>query len=239
MSQDPLTKLVWFGVTVSVFGLFVSWPTSVMLIATIFIHENGRLLTAYHKGLSAYGVVHSPFIGGIAFFRGYTFSRNDDFDIAMGGLSLSTLIVLFFYACFIVSGSAYFAELTQALIILNAIFLLPVGNFDGGRILKSLTFSIHSYVGFVYLALSVCLTFYVTNLYFFLFFLLFISLVDLKHLSLHPSDKRNMSILQWFTGVFKLSLVIFLLACIFNEVKPYEGSGAFKSSITNKDLLAD
>jgi Zn-dependent protease len=221
------------------FSLFVSWETSLVLIALISIHEHGRLFKAHRRGLEAHGVASIPFIGAWAIFDGYVFKRKDDFDIAMGGLTFSTIPVFFFFLFFSLTGEAYFAEMVKAMIALNCVFLIPIGGFDGGRITKALSYSINRKVGIFCLVLSVACAVYLTKLHFFLFFLIFISLWDLSNKTIFPTDKRSMSFTQWIWGFLRLSCVIGLLTYIYLQVELYEGSGALKSPITGKDLLVD
>jgi len=239
MNQPISTRVVWFGVTLLLFSLFVSWQTSVALIALIFIHEHGRLFKAYSSGLNAHGVASIPFIGGLAVFDGYVFRRKDEFDIAMGGLFFSTVPVFFFFLFFLFTGDEYFAETTKAMIAMNCVFLLPMGGFDGGRIVNALSYSISRKIGILCLVLSVCLAIYLTSQHFFLFFLIFFSLLDLSHKTTHPTDKQNMSFTQWIWAFLRLSCVIGLMGYIYFQVELFDGSGALKSPLTGKDLLVD
>ena len=120
---------------------------AVSLLAMIFVHENGHLWAARRKGFKTRGIVFLP-IGGVAFVEGLEKADRDDeaFIAIMGpiwGLAFSFIFVVIYHF----TGFFEFLKIGGILCLVNLLNMLPLNPLDGGRISKSIIFSMNRKLG--------------------------------------------------------------------------------------------
>lgn len=151
------SKLFLAGASFAAYSYMFTWQFAIMLLSMIFIHEYGHFYAMKMCKMKTKGIYLIPFFGGAAVADEDFKSRYDEAFIAMMG-------PWFGLACSIVTGSLYFvtdnplfAAGGAFMAMINLLNLLPVNPLDGGRVLKSLTFSIHDKLGMVFLSLGIIL----------------------------------------------------------------------------------
>lgn len=162
---------------------FVGWFLGVSLIAMIYFHEIGHLLTAKYFGAKTHGIYMLPMLGGLALYSG-NLSRFETAIVALGGPVFGLLFSVVLWACGLAIpayGAMFFNAATYSAII-NLFNLLPINPLDGGQVAKCIAYSISRNVGKIVsisgIVLSVALGIYYGI--FVLFFVAYLAYVDYK-----------------------------------------------------------
>lgn len=145
-------KVALAGASVAGYAWLFSIEFALMLIACLVVHEYGHVRAMKYFGIKTKGIYLIPFVGGLAVSDDKITTRWQDVVISlMGpafGLFTSVLGVVLYYA----TEMDIFAGVAVLSALLNLFNLLPILPLDGGHVLKSISFSMRSWVG-----LSVCL----------------------------------------------------------------------------------
>ena len=145
-------KVVLAGASVAGYAWLFSIEFALMLIACLVVHEYGHVRAMKYFGIKTKGIYLIPFVGGLAVSDDKITTRWQDVVISlMGpafGLFTSVLGVVLYYA----TEMDIFAGVAVLSALLNLFNLLPILPLDGGHVLKSISFSMRSWIG-----LSVCL----------------------------------------------------------------------------------
>lgn len=145
-------KVVLAGASVAGYAWLFSIEFALMLIACLVVHEYGHVRAMQYFGIKTKGIYLIPFVGGLAVSDDKITTRWQDVVISlMGpafGLITSVLSLVLYYA----TEMEIFAGVAVLSALLNLFNLLPILPLDGGHVLKSISFSMRSWVG-----LSVCL----------------------------------------------------------------------------------
>ncbi|CAH9063148.1 hypothetical protein PSECIP111854_03166 [Pseudoalteromonas sp. CIP111854] len=145
-------KAALAGASVAGYAWLFSWPFALMLVACLVIHEYGHVRAMQYFNIKTKGIYLIPFVGGLAVSDDKITTRWQDVVISlMGpafGLITSVLGVVLYYA----TNMEIFAGVAVLSALLNLFNLLPILPLDGGHVLKSISFSMKSWVG-----LTVCM----------------------------------------------------------------------------------
>lgn len=163
-----LTKFFKFGkfglavVSVASYTYFFTWKFAIVIFVSILIHEYGHIWAMKRCGLKTKGIYFIPFIGAAAVTEESFKSRRDEAYIAiMGpifGLILSIIVGIVYYG----TKDTFFAATAGFMAMVNLFNLLPINPLDGGRMMKSVTFSINSKVGIGFLLLGIIVSILIT-----------------------------------------------------------------------------
>ena len=170
-----VVKAALAGASVAGYAWLFSWQFAIMLIVCLVIHEYGHVRAMQYFKIKTKGIYLIPFVGGLAVSDDKITTRWQDVVISlMGpafGLITSVLGVVLYYA----TEMEIFAGVAVLSALLNLFNLLPMLPLDGGHVLKSISFSMRSWVGLlvclggVLFGLWVSYTFGLMLLVFFLF----------------------------------------------------------------------
>ncbi|MBQ4847115.1 site-2 protease family protein [Pseudoalteromonas sp. MMG013] len=170
-----VVKAALAGASVAGYAWLFSWQFAIMLIVCLVIHEYGHVRAMQYFKIKTKGFYLIPFVGGLAVSDDKITTRWQDVVISlMGpafGLITSVLGVVLYYA----TELEIFAGVAVLSALLNLFNLLPMLPLDGGHVLKSISFSMRSWVGLlvclggVLFGLWVSYTFGLMLLVFFLF----------------------------------------------------------------------
>ncbi len=142
-------KVLLVGASLAAYSWLFSFQFALLLLLCLVIHEYGHIRAMKYFGLKTKGIYLIPFVGGLAVGENRLNTRWQNVVISiMGpvfGLFLSVASLLLFY----ITGEVIFAGLAAFNALLNLFNLLPILPLDGGHILKSIAFSMHSAVGLV------------------------------------------------------------------------------------------
>lgn len=126
-----------------------------MIVSMIFIHEYGHFYAMKLCKMKTKGIYLIPFFGGAAVADEDFKSRYDEAFIAMMGPWFGLACSVATGSLYYVAGNPIFAAGGAWMATINLINLLPVNPLDGGRVLKSLTFSIHNKLGILFLGIGI------------------------------------------------------------------------------------
>lgn len=170
-----VVKAALAGASVAGYAWLFSFEFALMLIACLVVHEYGHVRAMQYFGIKTKGIYLIPFVGGLAVSDEKITTRWQDVVISlMGpayGLITSILGVVLYYA----TDMEIFAGVAVLSALLNLFNLLPILPLDGGHVLKSISFSMRSWIGLlaclagVMLGLWVSYTFGLMLLVFFIF----------------------------------------------------------------------
>jgi len=135
------------------------------LLFCLVVHEYGHIRAMKYFGMKTKGIYLIPFIGGAAVSDANLNTRWQQVVIAiMGptwGLGLSCIALIGWW----ITDATWLAALAGFNAMLNLFNLLPIVPLDGGHILKSVTFSLHSVVGLLACCLGAAAGVYLCYLY--------------------------------------------------------------------------
>ena len=170
-----VVKAALAGASVAGYAWLFSIEFALMLITCLVIHEYGHVRAMQYFNIKTKGIYLIPFVGGLAVSDEKITTRWQDVVISlMGpayGLITSFLGVILYYA----TDMEIFAGVAVLSALLNLFNLLPILPLDGGHVLKSVSFSMRSWLGLsaclagVALGLWVSYTFGLMLLVFFIF----------------------------------------------------------------------
>lgn len=155
-------KVVMAGASVAAYSWMFSLPFALCLIACLVFHEYGHLKAMKYFGMKTKGIYLIPFLGGLALGDDKVNTRWQDVVISIMGPTFGLVLSLFLLLLYWVSGEIFFAGLASFNALINLFNLLPVLPLDGGHVLKSISFSMHSKVGLVLCALGAALGVYLS-----------------------------------------------------------------------------
>jgi putative peptide zinc metalloprotease protein len=149
-----IVKSAFLAASFGAYAVLFSWQFAILIIVSLFVHENGHIWAMRRLGMRTRGIYFIPFIGGAAVAESAFPSRRAEVFVAiMGpiwGLGLAAIV-----AClYVVTGNALWAAAAGWMAFINLFNLFPVNPLDGGRIVKSIAFSLHSWLGIAVMALG-------------------------------------------------------------------------------------
>lgn len=152
LKSAKVVKAGLAAASVAGYAWLFSFEFAIMLVTCLVVHEYGHVRAMQYFGIKTKGFYLIPFVGGLALSDEKVTTRWQDVVISiMGpafGLFTSVLGVVLYY----LTGMEVFAGVAVLSALVNLFNLLPVLPLDGGHVLKSISFSMRSWVG-----LSVCL----------------------------------------------------------------------------------
>ena len=159
LQSAKATKLGLAGASMASYSWLLSWEFALVILLSLVVHEYGHVRAMRAIGIPTKGFYLIPFFGGAAVPERAFQSRNEEQFVAIAGPVFGFAQAVFFYALFEATQHPLAAALAAWVALLNLINLLPISPLDGGRILKSVTFSMGSragnfFVGAVLLAAS-------------------------------------------------------------------------------------
>ena len=149
LKSAKVVKVLFAGGSLAAYAWLFSIEFAIALILCLVFHEYGHIKAMKYFGMKTKGIYLIPFVGGLAVTDEKINTRWQDVVISIMGptfgliLSLACLLGYWITDMEILAGLAVFNAL------LNLFNLLPVVPLDGGRLLKSITFSVNSGVGLI------------------------------------------------------------------------------------------
>lgn len=119
------------------------------LIFCLVVHEYGHVKAMQYFGMKTKGIYLIPFVGGLALAENKINTRWQDVVIAIMGPFFGLLLSIISLLLYWITDMELFAGLAVYNALLNLFNLLPVLPLDGGHILKSIAFSMHTIVGLI------------------------------------------------------------------------------------------
>ncbi|MGS0537250.1 metalloprotease [Pseudoalteromonas sp. SaAl2] len=147
-----VVKVALAGASVAGYAWLFTFEFALMLIACLVIHEYGHVRAMQYFGIKTKGIYLIPFVGGLAVSDDKITTRWQDVVISLMGPAFGLITSVLGVVLYYVTEMEVFAGVAVLSALLNLFNLLPILPLDGGHVLKSISFSMRSWVG-----LSVCL----------------------------------------------------------------------------------
>lgn len=158
-------KGIMAAASLGAYSYLFTWQFAVLILLMLFVHESGHIWAMKKCGMRTKGIYFIPFLGAAAVTDEEFKTRNDEQFIAiMGpiwGLGLSMLAVV----AYGVTENPFFAAVASWWAMINLFNLIPMNPLDGGRIAKSIAFSLHSFLGHVFLIVGFAVSLYIAIVY--------------------------------------------------------------------------
>lgn len=152
LKSAKVIKVVLAGASVAGYAWLFTLEFALVLIACLVVHEYGHVRAMRYFGIKTKGIYLIPFVGGLAVSDEKINTRWQDVVISIMGPCFGLLMSI---ACLVIYAATeieLFAGAAVLSALLNLFNLLPILPLDGGHVLKSISFSMRSWVG-----LSVCM----------------------------------------------------------------------------------
>ncbi len=175
------------------YAYLLSWQFAVMIMVMLFIHESGHIWAMRRYGIKTKGIYFLPFLGAAAVADAEFPSRGAEVVIAIMGPLWGFALVLFTGLIYVLTENPLFAAAASWMAMVNLFNLLPINPLDGGRIMKSIAYSVNSGIGLVFLTIGVIASgFLAFKVGLVLFFILLIVgslelIVEYKRRTEHPA----------------------------------------------------
>jgi len=147
LKSAKVIKVVLAGASVAAYSWLFSLQFALALIACLVVHEYGHIRAMKSFGMRTKGIYLIPFVGGLALGDNRINTRWQDVVIAIMGPTYGLGVSLLCMLAYFLTGEMLFAGLASLNALLNLFNMLPILPLDGGHILKSISFSMHSWVG--------------------------------------------------------------------------------------------
>ncbi len=147
LKSAKVIKVALASASLAAYSWLFSVEFALALIACLVFHEYGHIKAMKYFGMKTKGIYLVPFLGGLALSDEKINTRWQDVVISIMGPFFGLLLSLVFTVMYWVTGEMTFAGLVVFNALLNLFNLLPILPLDGGHVLKSITFSMNTWVG--------------------------------------------------------------------------------------------
>jgi Zn-dependent protease len=141
--------------TMVTYSYLFTWQFASILMISLFIHENGHIWMMKRCGMVVKGIYFIPFVGAAAVAEGEFPSPKDEANIAIMGPIWGLTLALITVGVYKITGNAFFGAVAGWMAMMNLFNLLPISPLDGGRIMKSIAFSISSNTGLIFMMVGI------------------------------------------------------------------------------------
>lgn len=132
-----------------------SWEFAFVIIVSLIVHELGHVLAMRTVGIPTKGFYLIPFVGGAAVPERAFHSRHEEHFVALAGPLFGLAQAVLCYGIFLATDHALAGAVAAWVALFNLLNLLPIPPLDGGRIIKSISFSINSALGSGFMILGI------------------------------------------------------------------------------------
>ena len=142
-------KLLLALASFAAYTFLFTWQFAVIILGMLVIHEYGHLRCMKHYGMRTRGIYLIPFFGAAAVAEDNFPSRRAEATIALAGPLTGAVLAAGTGLLYFATRNGAFAAAAAWMALVNLFNLLPVVPLDGGRVVKSITWSIGSRTGLV------------------------------------------------------------------------------------------
>lgn len=226
-------KTAGVAASLGFYSLIFSWQMGVSLVTFILIHEFGHLLAMKRCGIKTNGICLIPGFGGVAMAAESFKSARNEMYIAIMGPLYGLLFIVPTILLYFLTQNPIFAVIAGIMSFINLFNLVPINPLDGGRIMKSLLYSMRGSLGFFFVLFSLVAA-AVAGGYLGLELLILISIIGFFELI---NDYGLKSTLQKFHATFYRALGILLLIMFEKTLTKAFAAGTFWLFVLNAAIL--
>ncbi len=147
LKSAKVIKVALASASLAAYSWLFSIEFALALVACLVFHEYGHIRAMKYFGMKTKGIYLIPFLGGLALSDEKINTRWQDVVISIMGPFFGLVLSIVFTISYWVTGEMIFAGLAVFNALLNLFNLLPILPLDGGHVLKSITFSMNSWIG--------------------------------------------------------------------------------------------
>lgn len=140
--------------SVGFYTLLFSWQMAVGLVLFLLIHEYGHMWAMKRCGMKTRGMYLIPGFGAIALAGEHWKSARDEAFIAIMGPLFGFFFLVPAIILYYLTGNPLFPTIAAFTAFINLLNLFPINPLDGGRIIKSILYSLKSSLGLLSVFLS-------------------------------------------------------------------------------------
>lgn len=148
--------------TMVTYSYIFTWQFALVLMVSLFVHENGHIFMMRKCGMKVNGIYFIPFIGAAAVAEGDFPSPRDEAHIAIMGPIWGLILAGLTLLTYEYTGNAFFGAVAGWMAMVNLFNLLPISPLDGGRIMKSIAFSVSSQMGLIFMISGIAIFAFLT-----------------------------------------------------------------------------
>jgi Zn-dependent protease len=137
------------------YSYLFTWEFAVILLGAIVFHEYGHITGMKKCAIKTKGIYLIPFLGGAAVPSERFSTRTQEVYVSLMGPWYGLVLLLPFLFYGVVFESNLAIGLASFMALLNLFNLVPINPLDGGRVIKSIAFSLSSNFGILILALGI------------------------------------------------------------------------------------
>lgn len=157
LKSAKATKVGLGAASMASYSWLFTWEFAVVILLTLVVHEFGHVRAMKTVGIPTKGFYLIPFVGGAAVPERAFKSRMEEQFVAIAGPVFGLAQATVLYAIYVITDHPLAATTAAWVSLLNLFNLLPITPLDGGRIVKSITYSIGSIAGTITLAFGIAL----------------------------------------------------------------------------------
>ena len=136
------------------FTWLVGWKFALILMGSLLFHEFGHAAGIRHYGLRIQGFYFLPPFGLAVASADPWPTRKAESVIALLGPAWGLTLGLATYGLALLTGNPILAGVAAFMAVLNGFNLVPINPLDGGRVAKSIAYSISPKLGFAWLGIG-------------------------------------------------------------------------------------
>ena len=148
--------------SMAAYAYLFTWQFAVLIMISLFFHESGHIWAMKRCGLKTKGIYFIPFLGAAAVSEDTFGTRRNEVYIAIMGPIWGFVLAVVTLIGYYMTGNALFAAAAGWMAMVNLFNLLPINPLDGGRIMKSIAFSIDSKIGLIFLIFGIIVSIFLT-----------------------------------------------------------------------------
>lgn len=140
-------KVLLFGGSAATYSVLFGWKAALMILAFLFVHESGHLWAMKQRGMKTKGLYFIPFLGAAAVAEEEFPTRETESYVALMGPAFGLGLAALAYLAFLITQDLEMIAAAGWMALITLLNLLPIMPLDGGRVLKSIMFSMNSGLG--------------------------------------------------------------------------------------------
>jgi Zn-dependent protease len=140
--------------SVAAYSYLFSWQMGVAICVLLLVHEYGHIWAMKRCGIKTKGIYFIPFLGAAAVAEEDFKSRANEAYISMMGPIFGLFVFGGTFLLYLISHNIIFLAILTFIAFIQVFNLLPINPLDGGRLVKSVAFSIRTKLGIWFMVLS-------------------------------------------------------------------------------------
>jgi len=188
-----LIKLALASGSMIAYSYLFTWEFAAILLGAIVFHEYGHITAMKKCGIKTKGIYLIPFLGGAAVPSRNFRSRTEEVYVSLMGPWYGLMLLLPFLVYGVIFESSLAVGLASFMALLNLFNLVPISPLDGGRVLKSIAFSLNSNLGIMILSLGLAGAGYLVYI-FEIWILLLVIIIGSIELFFEIKNKKNLTV---------------------------------------------